>query len=163
MAWVPIWDQAAVRRDLDSKIFSVKQHIPFNHQEESRILTMSRKYQNPLWWEYNAASKYEQGHGEVVPWKKVISLCLTIGLPDSSVVPVQSINLYMEKHVSSTDIFASRHKTILVPSNRTPPEAALHHYMAVWKQKWCWSHQPQSGRASFTICKVQDQYIHPVA
>lgn len=119
MVCVPIWDQAAVRRDLDSKIFSVKQHTPFNHQEESRILTMSRKYQNPLWREYTAASKYEQGHGEAVPWKKVISLCLTIVLPDSSVVPLQSINLYKEKHVSSTGIFASRHKTIFGALQKT--------------------------------------------
>lgn len=105
MIWVPVWDQVAGIRDLDGKIFSVKQHTTFNHQEESRILKMSRKYQNPLWQEYTAASKYEQGYREAVPWKKVISLCFTIVLPDPSVVPVQSINLYKEKHIFLAQVF----------------------------------------------------------
>lgn len=76
MVWVPVWNQAAVVREVDGKIFSVKQHTTFNHQDESRFPTMSRKYQNPLWQEHTAANKYEQGHGETVSWKNLFPFAL---------------------------------------------------------------------------------------
>lgn len=36
------------KRDLDGKIFSVKQHTTLNQQEESRTLILSKRNQNPL-------------------------------------------------------------------------------------------------------------------
>lgn len=142
MIWVPIWDQVAGIRDLDGKVFSVKQCTIFNHQEESRILKMSRKCQNPLWQEYTAANKYEQGHRKTVPWKSYFPL------PYNSSSRFFCSSCSVNKSVQgktyfpTIDIFASRHKTILEPANRPPSAAALYHHMAEWKQKWSWSHQP---------------------
>lgn len=140
------------KRDLDGKIFSVKQHITLNQHEESRTLILSKRNWNPLWQEYTTANKFEQGHGEVVSWKNYFPL--PCNSSSSFFCSSCSVNKSVQgkTHVLSTAIFASRHKTSLAPSNRPPTAAALY-YMVVYtvpankrdwgkKQKWCCLEQP---------------------
>lgn len=61
--------------------------------------------------------------------KKIISPCLAIVLPDYSAVPVQSINLYKEKHMCLAEPFLPAGTK---PAWRQPIDHQLQQHFTTW-------------------------------